>query len=102
MFCGGTDAAITPAGIAGFAAMRALSRRNGDPATASRPFDADRDGFVMAEAGAILVLEELEHARKRKAEIYAELAGYGVSSDAKHSHWRATSTAGVRQSTRPP
>ncbi len=84
MFCGGTDAAITPAGIAGFAAMRALSRRNGDPATASRPFDADRDGFVMAEAGAILVLEELEHASKRKAEIYAELAGYGVSSDAKH------------------
>src|SRR5678815_5241562 len=84
MFCGGADAAITRAGIAGFAALRALSRRNDDPAAASRPFDADRDGFVMAEAGAILVLEELEHASKRGAKIYAELAGYGVSSDAEH------------------
>ena len=84
MFCGGTDAAITPAGIAGFAAMRALSRRNDDPVAASRPFDADRDGFVMAEAGAILVLEDLEHACKRGAKIYAEVIGYGVSSDAEH------------------
>ena len=84
MFCGGTDAAITRAGIAGFAAMRALSRRNDEPAAASRPFDADRDGFVMAEAGAVLVLEELEHASKRGAKIYAELIGYGVSSDAEH------------------
>jgi 3-oxoacyl-[acyl-carrier-protein] synthase II len=84
MLCGGADAAITRAGIAGFAALRALSRRNDDPAAASRPFDTDRDGFVMAEAGAILVLEELEHANKRGAKIYAELIGYGVSSDAEH------------------
>ena len=84
MFCGGTDAAITRTGIAGFAAMRALSRRNDDPAAASRPFDADRDGFVLGEAGAILVLEELEHAKRRKAKVYAELLGYGVSSDAEH------------------
>jgi 3-oxoacyl-[acyl-carrier-protein] synthase II len=84
MLCGGSDAPITRAGIAGFAAMRALSRRNADPAAASRPFDADRDGFVMGEAGAILVLEELEHARKREAKVYAELLGYGVSSDAEH------------------
>jgi 3-oxoacyl-[acyl-carrier-protein] synthase II len=84
MLCGGSDAAITRTGIAGFAGMRALSRRNDDPAAASRPFDADRDGFVMGEAGAILVLEELEHAQKRKAKVYAELLGYGVSSDAEH------------------
>ena len=84
MFCGGTDAAITRTGIAGFAAMRALSRRNDDPAAASRPFDADRDGFVLGEAGAILVLEELEHAKRRKAKVYGELLGYGVSSDAEH------------------
>jgi 3-oxoacyl-[acyl-carrier-protein] synthase II len=84
MLCGGSEAGITRVGIAGFAAMRALSRRNDDPARASRPFDADRDGFVMGEAGAILVLEELEHARKRGAKIYAEFLGYGVSSDAEH------------------
>jgi 3-oxoacyl-[acyl-carrier-protein] synthase II len=84
MLCGGTDAAITPAGIAGFSAMRALSRRNDDPEHASRPFDADRDGIVVGEAGAILVLEDLEHAQKRQAKIYAELLGYGVSSDAEH------------------
>jgi 3-oxoacyl-[acyl-carrier-protein] synthase II len=84
MFCGGTEAPVTRVGIAGFTAMRALSQRNDDPERASRPFDAGRDGFVMGEAGAVLVLEELERARERGAKIYAELLGYGVSSDAKH------------------
>jgi 3-oxoacyl-[acyl-carrier-protein] synthase II len=84
MLCGGTEAAVTQVGIAGFGAMRALSRRNDDPARASRPFDAERDGFVMGEAGALLVLEELEHAKARGAKVYAEVSGYGLSSDAKH------------------
>jgi 3-oxoacyl-[acyl-carrier-protein] synthase II len=84
MLCGGTEAPVTEVGIAGFGAMRALSRRNDDPASASRPFDLERDGFVMGEAGAVLVLEDLERAKSRGAKIYAELAGYGVSSDAQH------------------
>ena len=84
MLCGGTEAAVNEVGIAGFAAMRALSLRNDDPQRGSRPFDADRDGFVMGEAGAVVVLEELEHAKARGAKIYAEVAGYGLSSDAKH------------------
>jgi 3-oxoacyl-[acyl-carrier-protein] synthase II len=84
MFCGGTEAGITRVGIAGFGAMRALSRRVEAPERASRPFDAGRDGFVMGEAGGVVVIEELEHARKRGAKIYAEVLGYGVSSDAAH------------------
>jgi 3-oxoacyl-[acyl-carrier-protein] synthase II len=84
MLAGGTEAGITKVGIGGFGAMRALSRRNEDPERASRPFDAERDGFVMGEAGAIVVLEELEHAKKRDAKVYAELVGYGLSSDAQH------------------
>jgi len=84
MLCGGTEAPITEVGIAGFSAMRALSRRNDAPEKGSRPFDAGRDGFVMGEAGAMVVLEELEHAQRRGAKIYAELLGYGLSSDAQH------------------
>jgi 3-oxoacyl-[acyl-carrier-protein] synthase II len=84
MITGGSEAAITRMGIAGFSNMRALSERNDAPQKASRPFDADRDGFVLAEGAGILVLEELEHAKKRGARIYAELVGYGASADGGH------------------
>ena len=84
MLCGGAEAAITPMGVGGFAAMRALSTRNDDPEHASRPFDARRDGFVIGEGAGLLILEELEHARARGAKIYAEVVGYGMSSDAYH------------------
>ncbi len=84
MFAGGSEASITPVGIAAFAAMRALSERNDEPERASRPFDRDRDGFVMGEGSAVLVLETLEQAEARGAHVYAELAGYGATSDAHH------------------
>ena len=84
MICGGTEAAITPMGIGGFAAMKALSTRNDQPACASRPFDAERDGFVVGEGAGILVIESLDHAQKRNASILAEVVGYGMSGDANH------------------
>lgn len=84
MICGGAEAAITPMGVGGFAAMRALSTRNDDPSGASRPFDAERDGFVIGEGAGILILESLEHAQRRGAPILAEVAGYGMSGDAYH------------------
>ena len=84
MIAGGAEAAITPMGVGGFAAMRALSTRNDDPERASRPWDKDRDGFVIGEGAGILILEELEHAKQRGATILAEVAGYGMSADANH------------------
>jgi 3-oxoacyl-[acyl-carrier-protein] synthase II len=84
MIAGGSEAAITPMGVGGFAALKALSTRNDEPTKASRPFDRERDGFVVGEGAGILILEELEHARQRGAGIYAEIVGYGMSADAYH------------------
>jgi 3-oxoacyl-[acyl-carrier-protein] synthase II len=84
MFAGGAEAAVNQVGMSAFAALRALSSRNDEPEKASRPFDAQRDGFVMGEGGGVLVLEELEHALKREAHIYAEICGYGMTGDASH------------------
>ena len=92
MFAGGAEAAVNQVGMSAFAAMRALSTRNAEPERASRPFDSGRDGFVMGEGSAVLVLEELEHALARGAHIYAELVGYGMTADASHLNAHGTST----------
>ena len=84
MIAGGSEAAITPMGVGGFAAMRALSTRNDDPEHASRPFDKNREGFIMGEGSGVIIIEELEHAKRRGAQIYAELVGYGMTADAYH------------------
>jgi 3-oxoacyl-[acyl-carrier-protein] synthase II len=84
MFAGGAEATIVPLGISGFCAMKAMSTRNDEPKKASRPFDVGRDGFVMGEGAGVLVLEEYEHAKRRRARIYCELAGYGNTADANH------------------
>ena len=97
MIAGGSEAAITPMGIGGFAAMKALSVRNDEPERASRPFDKDRDGFVVGEGAGVLVLEELEGARARGAEIHAELVGYGMSSDAYHMTTPSETGDGARR-----
>jgi 3-oxoacyl-[acyl-carrier-protein] synthase II len=98
MIAGGSEAAVTPLSVGGFAAMRALSTRNDDPTHASRPFDKDRDGFVIGEGAGILILEELEFARKRGAKILAEVIGYGMSADAYHMTGIAPEGQGAQRS----
>src|SRR5438876_8068878 len=100
MIAGGAEAAITPLAVASFANMKALSERNADPATASRPFDKDRDGFVMGDGAAVLILEEWEHARRRGAKIYAEMAGYGMTADAYHITAPAPDGSGAQDAMR--
>ena len=97
MICGGSEAAVTPLSVAGFASMRALSTRNDDPATASRPWDAGRDGFVVGEGAGVLILEEYEHAVKRGATILSELVGYAANSDAYHTNAPPEDGRGVRR-----
>ena len=101
MICGGTEASITPLGVAGFAAMRALSTRNDDPARASRPWDVDRDGFVVGEGAGILVLEDADTRARRGAPILAELVGYGMSADAHHLTAPPDDGDGVARAMRP-
>jgi 3-oxoacyl-[acyl-carrier-protein] synthase II len=100
MIAGGSEAAVTPMSVGGFAAMRALSTRNDEPERASRPFDKDRDGFVVGEGAGILILEELEHAKARGAKILAELTGYGMSADAFHMTGIAPEGEGAQRSMR--
>jgi 3-oxoacyl-[acyl-carrier-protein] synthase II len=100
MIAGGSEAAVTPLSVGGFAAMRALSTRNDEPTRASRPFDKDRDGFVIGEGAGILILEELEFAKARGAKILAEVIGYGMSADAYHMTGIAPEGAGAQRSMR--
>jgi len=97
---GGSEAAVTPLGVAGFNAMRALSKRNDAPHEASRPWDVDRDGFVVSEGSGLIFLEELEHAKARGAKIYAELSGYGATADAYHMTQPAPEGAGAQRAMR--
>src|SRR6266478_8509825 len=97
MICGGSEAAVTPLSVAGFSAMRALSTRNDDPQTASRPWDRDRDGFVVGERAGVLILEEREHALHRGAKVLAELVGYAANSDAFHTNAPPEDGGGVRR-----
>jgi 3-oxoacyl-[acyl-carrier-protein] synthase II len=97
MLAGGTDAPVSPLGVGGFESMRALSSRTEDPEGASRPFDADRDGFVIGEGGAVLVLEAAEHARERGVAPYAEVSGFGMTADAAHPTRPAERGAGLRR-----
>jgi 3-oxoacyl-(acyl-carrier-protein) synthase len=100
MLTGGAEATVTPMAIGGFANMKALSERNDDPQTASRPFDLDRDGFVMGEGAAVVVLEALEHAQARGARIYAEIVGYGATGDAYHLTGPAAEHEGLQRAMR--